>query len=117
MKQNYPEYEVIASAVKNIKSKEQINNHLLLYDKVVLPAYWHNVPAALKSISQKDKIVLFANSTCAYRCSSFTCYTYASVINAGRTGTFNCASSNFGKCTHFPVDKKLYVGFDEFKVI
>ena len=74
IKEDYPLYEVEASAIKKIDNIKKLNGVSKLYDSVVLPADCNDDKEFLESILDKDKIRLFIRAGCAYTCKSRICY-------------------------------------------
>jgi len=78
IKQDFPLFKRKASVIKLINTLDGIHNALELYDSVVLHPNLNDNAAFLQSIDCKEKIVLFANSRCLYKCSHPICYKYIS---------------------------------------
>ncbi|MBN2275992.1 MAG: hypothetical protein JXK95_16805 [Bacteroidales bacterium] len=87
IKRDYPLYQIEASLLKEVKTNEEINNALYLYDTVVLPMNLNNNHEFLKSIEQKSRITLFGNAGCALTCPKRICYEYISKRNKVLTTT------------------------------
>jgi len=87
IKRDYPLYQVEASLLKEVKTIEEINHALSLYDTVVLPMNLNSNHALLKSIEQKNRITLFGNGGCALSCPKRICYEYISKRNKVLTTT------------------------------
>jgi len=91
IREDFPDYRIDASVIKNIKTYDKIEEALELYDSVVLPMRLNKDLEFLEKIRDKDKITLFANAGCALTCPSKLCYLSISEMNKGNGGEFNCA--------------------------
>jgi hypothetical protein len=124
IREDYPEYTIEASAVKNIKAKN-VNKHLDIYDSVVLPMSANDDTVGLSKIENKDRVILFANGGCAYRCSSKICYSQVSKMNNGTyiEGTPTCSVGLKprrldGEGLHFfNLEELVELGFTRFKLL
>jgi len=65
IREDFPDYRLDASVIKNIKSHKKIEAAMELYDSVVLPMPVNEDLEFLSEIKNKDKITLFANAGCA----------------------------------------------------
>lgn len=81
IKQDFPNYQLEASILKEIKTQEEVDDALELYDTVVLPMNANYRLDFLRSLKQKDKITLFGNAGCALTCPNRICYEYLSRQN------------------------------------
>ena len=91
IKQDYPNYLVEASVIKNVKWGD-IEETLETYDTLVLTMDKTDALDKLKEIKEKDRIILFGNAGCAYTCPSKICYSSISKINKGVKGAeFKCS--------------------------
>jgi hypothetical protein len=121
VREDFPDYRIDASVIKNIKTYEKIEQALELYDSVVLPMQLNKDLEFLEKIRDKDKITLFANAGCALTCSSKLCYLSFSEMNKGHGGEFNCAMMFKEREVMGMVDflLKPYVdlGFHRFKLL
>jgi hypothetical protein len=124
IREDYPEYTIEASAIKNIKAKN-VNKYLDMYDSVVLPMVANDDLVGLSKIKNKDRVILFANGGCAYRCSSKICYSQVSKMNNGTyiEGTPACSIGLKprrvdGEGLHFfNVEELIQLGFTRFKLL
>ena len=121
---NYPWYSIYASSIKKIHSLETIEAALKIYDKVCLPSRHNDDLALMGAISEKSRIILFANAFCAYKCPVRSCYSVISKINYGVPGFLEediCRSNldrpSISSMTTFDVDRLSRLGFSHFKVI
>jgi hypothetical protein len=121
IRQDFPDYRLDASVIKNVKSHEKIEAAMELYDSVVLPMPMNEDLEFLAEIENKDKITLFANAGCALTCPSRTCYASISKINKGRGGEFRCSQSLKGRdllgMVDFPLQPYIDLGFHRFKLL
>ncbi|MDD3959728.1 MAG: hypothetical protein PHF65_05995 [Oscillospiraceae bacterium] len=74
IRNEFPDYTVKASLLKNIETIENIEKACQLYDQVVIPMNKNDDNFFLRSIPNKDRIILFGNATCAYNCPNRICY-------------------------------------------
>jgi collagenase-like PrtC family protease len=81
LRQDFPDYQLEASVIKNLKTKDKIVEALELYDTVVLPMECNENPAFLRGLDNKARIRLFANAGCALTCPSKICYPSVSKAN------------------------------------
>lgn len=121
VRDDYPDYRLDASVIKNIKTYEKIEQAAELYDSVVLPMSSNEDLEFLEKIEDKDKITLFANAGCALTCPSKICYVSLSKINKGKGGEFQCSRDLKGRELHgmvdFPLEPYVKLGFHRFKVL
>ena len=121
IKQDFPDYQVDASVIKNIKSHKKIDAALELYDSVVLPMRLNEDLEFLEKIEAKDRITLFANAGCALTCPSKLCYLSFSEINKGKGGEFNCAlmfkDRELKGMKDYPLQPYIDLGFKRFKLL
>ena len=121
IREDFPEYHIDASVIKNIKSYEKIDEALALYDSVVLPMRINEDLEFLNKIVEKQKIILFANAGCALTCPSKLCYRSISIYNKGKGGDFECSQIYKGRSLRGMVDFDLQpyidLGFHRFKML
>ena len=121
IQQDFPEYHVDASVIKNIKTHKKINKALELYDSVVLPMRLNEDFEFLEKIEAKDRITLFANAGCALTCPSKLCYPSFSELNKGKGGEFQCAlmfkDRELKGMVDFPLQPYVDMGFHRFKLL
>jgi hypothetical protein len=121
IQQDFPNYHIDASVIKNIKTHRKINEALELYDSVVLPMRLNEDFDFLEKIETKDRITLFANAGCALTCPSQICYPSLSKMNKGKGGKFQCSQpikdrDLFGM-VDFPLQPYIDRGFHRFKLL
>ena len=93
IKNDYPDFDIEASVIKNISNLDKIEKALKLYDTVVLPMISNDDDELLDSISDKSRIRLFANGGCAYTCPSKICYRSFSKANKPEGGETLCSQT------------------------
>jgi len=121
IKQDFPDYRVDASVIKNIKTHKKIDKALEMYDSVVLPMHLNEDLEFLEKIEAKDRITLFANAGCALTCPSKLCYLSFSELNKGKGGEFQCAlmfkDRELKRMIDFPLQPYIDLGFKRFKLL
>jgi hypothetical protein len=121
IQQDFPEYHIDASVIKNIKTHRKINEALKLYDSVVLPMRLNEDFDFLEKIEAKDRITLFANAGCALTCPSKLCYLSISKINKGQDIEFQCSQMlkkrELEGMVDFPLQPYIDRGFHRFKLL
>lgn len=121
VRDDFPDYRLDASVIKNLKSYEKIGQAMDLYDSVVLPMSANEDFEFLGNIENKDKITLFANAGCALTCPSKICYVSLSKINKGHDTKFQCSRDLKQRELHgmvdFPLEPYVKLGFHRFKLL
>ena len=121
VREDFPDYRLDASVIKNIKTHRKIEEAMKLYDSVVLPMPMNEDLRFLAEIEDKDKITLFANAGCALTCPSRICYASISKINKGRGGEFQCSQPLKDRdllgMVDFPLQPYIDLGFHRFKLL
>ena len=121
IREDFPNYRIDASVIKNVKSHKKIEAIMELYDSVVLPMPMNENLEFLAKIRNKDKITLFANAGCALTCPSRMCYPSISKINKGRGGEFQCSQPIKDRdllgMVDFPLEPYIELGFHRFKLL
>jgi hypothetical protein len=121
IRQDFPDYHIDASVIKNIKTHRKIDEALKLYDSVVLPMRLNEDFDFLKKIEAKDRITLFANAGCALTCPSKLCYLSISKVNKGNGGQFQCSQMikkrELEGMVDFPLQPYIDLGFHRFKLL
>jgi len=121
IRQDFPQYRLDASVIKNIKTYKKIDEALELYDSVVLPMRMNEDLKFLKGIGPKDRIVLFANAGCALTCPSKICYASISKMNKDEGAEFQCSrplkDRDLYGMVDFPLDPYIELGFHQFKLL
>jgi len=122
IKEEFPLYTLKASLIKDLNNYEKVKEALELYDYVVIPMEMNDDDDFLKSLPQKERIILFANANCAYNCSSRICY---SAISKGMIGKekpqITCSKDILPRDqlghVFFDVKKLHSFGFTHFKLV
>ena len=121
IRQDFPDYRIDASVIKNIKTHRKISAARKLYDSVVLPMRLNEDLDFLEKIQAKDRITLFANAGCALTCPSKLCYLSISKINKGKGGDFQCSqmfkARELEGMVDFPLQPYIDRGFHRFKLL
>ncbi len=122
VRQDFPDYRLEASVIKNIKSRKKIDKAARLYDTVILPMHCNNDEKFLKSIEDKSIITLFANAGCALTCHWKICYASISKANKAQDPTlFKCSQKLKERellgMQDFDLDYLQALGFQRFKLL
>lgn len=84
VRNDFPKYQLEASIIKRIRTMEQLDRALELYDSV-LPEHgsadWAFQIEDLKKIKDKDRIILFGAMGCEWHCHTKRCYLIHSLQN------------------------------------
>lgn len=120
--EDFPDYRIDASVIKNINNPAKLDKALELYDEVVLPMTANEDTAFLKSIKTPERITLFANAGCAFTCPSRTCYMSFSKMNKGdKDAEFICSQSLKEReqlgMLDFELEPLIDMGFKSFKLL
>lgn len=68
IREDFPDFDIEASVIKNINNHKKLEASLKLYDTTVLPMPCNQDEEFLISIENKSRIRLFANAGCALTC-------------------------------------------------
>jgi len=121
IQQDFPNYHIDASVIKNITTHRKIDEALKLYDSVVLPMRLNEDLDFLEKIEAKDRITLFANAGCALTCPSKLCYVSLSKLNKRKGGEFQCSQPikqrDLLGMVDFPLQPYIDRGFSRFKLL
>ena len=121
IRQDFPDYHIDASVIKNIKTHRKIDEALKIYDSVVLPMNLNEDLDFLEKVDAKEHITLFANAGCALTCPSKICYPSVSKMNKGKGGEFQCSQPLKQRETlgmvDFPLQPYIDRGFSRFKLL
>ena len=121
IRQDFPDYHIDASVIKNIKTHRKIDEALKLYDSAVLPMRLNEDFDFLEKIEAKERIILFANAGCALTCPSPLCYRSISKYNKGDGGDFQCSRPLKDRhvlgMVDFPLQPYIDRGFHRFKLL
>ncbi|TVP15075.1 hypothetical protein [Shewanella sp. KCT] len=121
IKQEFPDYDIEASVIKNLLKPEQIEEAFGLYDTLVLPMVLNDDEAFLAALPHKARIRLFANAGCAYTCLARICYKSISKFNKGLGGEFKCSQDLKARemqgMIDFDLQRLRNLGFHKFKLL
>lgn len=126
VKEDFPLYKVECSVIKEVDNAEKLLKALELYDTVVpLPEVFNTNYELLESFSSdiKDRIRLFLNSGCAYKCPARTCYGSFSKMNRGDAdAVFLCSQMSSKKyippgMINFDMESFIKIGYTKFKLL
>jgi len=121
IKNDFTEYDVEASVIKNITSPERLEEALKLYDTVVLPMASNDDDEFLDQIQQKSRIRLFGNAGCAYTCPARICYKSFSKFNKSGKGELKCSQDAKSRpmkgMIDFDLERLREKGFHKFKLL
>lgn len=122
IREDFPEYRLEASVIKNINTLRKVDAAFKIYDTVILPMASNDDEPFLKAIDNKENITLFANAGCAYTCPSKICY--PSISKANKTGDhdlFQCSQKIKERNTigmyDFDLEHLRDLGFERFKLL
>lgn len=120
--EDFPEYRIDASVIKNVNTSRKLDQALEIYDEVVLPMTANEDTKFLQSIEARDRVTLFANAGCAFTCPSKTCYVSISQLNKGNPDAeFSCSQSikerDLIGMIDFELDPLVEMGFRSFKLL
>ena len=121
IRKDFPMYRLRASIIKNINTVDSIRQAFDLYDDVVIPMDMNDDDEFLENLPYKDRIVLFANATCAYTCPARVCYLNISKRNQATAKRGKFMKEILGILENaslfFNVEKFHEMGFSNFKLI
>lgn len=121
IREEFPDYRIDASVIKNIKTHRKIEEAMKIYDSVVLPMPVNEDLEFLAAIENKDKITLFANAGCALTCPSRICYASISKFNKFTGDEFQCSQPLKDRellgMVDFPLQPYIDLGFHRFKLL
>jgi hypothetical protein len=121
VRNDFPDFEIEASVIHQVRAVERLPRLDEIFDIVVLHPSLNDQFDVLATIENKDRIRLFANAGCMYRCPTMECYPTFSANNRGDPVPFACsqlhipefrAQVNFHT---FDVDTLVELGFRKFK--
>lgn len=122
VRDDYPDYRLEASVIKNINNPPKVEAAFEIYDTVILPMTANDDEQFLRAIHNKPQVTLFANAGCAYTCPSKMCYPSISRANkTGEPGLFRCSQKikerNLIGMHDFDLDHLCSLGFERFKLL
>ncbi|MCX7180883.1 MAG: hypothetical protein NTX56_19650 [Proteobacteria bacterium] len=121
VRNDFPEFEIEASVIHQVRTVDRLPRLDEIFDIVVLHPCLNDQADVLSTIERKDRIRLFANAGCMYRCPTMECYKTFSANNRGESVPYACsqqhvpgfhAQVNFHT---FDVDQLVALGFRKFK--
>jgi hypothetical protein len=122
VRNDFPDYRLEASVIKNINTLKKVDEAFEIYDTVILPMASNDDEKLLKAIDNKKNITLFANAGCAYTCPAKICYPSVSKANkTGDKGLFRCSQELKERNTigmfDFDLARLRSLGFERFKLL
>ncbi len=105
LRQDFPLYRLKASFIKNWSNEQQVEATFELYDDVVITMDKNIDAEFLAALPNKERIFLFANTSCAFNCPIRSCYVGFSQEMLGREVTMDCA---IPKHAREPLGKMLF---------
>lgn len=126
IRQDFPDYRLDASVIKNIHTHKQIDQALEIYDDVVLPMASNEDFGFLENIRDKNRTILFANAGCALTCPSKICYASISRKNklkkqSRKEDEISCSRSLKHReqlgMVDFDLISLMELGFFQFKLL
>jgi len=121
IREDFPSYQIEASVIKNIKTHDEIQQALEIYDTVVLPMVINQDMKFLEQVENKEHVTLFANAGCALTCPSKICYPSISKMNKFNGAKFMCSQDIKHRDMIGVIDFDLQalsdLGFERFKVL
>ncbi len=126
IRNDFPLFEIEASVINQIRTIDKIPQFLVDFDVVVLHPILNDHPDELSKIEDKDRIRLFVNAGCMYKCPTMECYGSMSRINKEIPGAkFKCAQDHVPdymldrqaepEMTKFNTQALINLGFSKFK--
>lgn len=122
VREDWPDYRIEASVIKNINSLKKVDEAFKIYHTVILPMSSNEDTEFLRAIERKKDITLFANAGCALTCPSKICYPSISKANkSGDHSLFRCSQKlkdrNLVGMYDFDLDHLQSLGFSRFKLL
>lgn len=121
IRNDFPDYTLKASIIKNLNTPVKIEKALRLYDYVTLPMDRNDDDKFLETLADKDRIILFGNANCAYTCPNRTCYLGFSQTIQGKPASSGCSRKKQPRLdlgqVWFNVAKLKDMGYTFFKMI
>ncbi|MBT4522458.1 MAG: hypothetical protein HOC23_20860 [Halieaceae bacterium] len=122
IREEFPEYRIEASVIKNINTQQKLEEALRQYDTVVLPMSLNRDHELLERLPDKNRITLFGNGGCALTCPSKTCYPSISKLNKFTgEGKFQCSQPlkerKLEGMLDFDLEQLQALGYSRFKML
>jgi hypothetical protein len=121
IRNDFPDFEIEASVIHQVRSLDRLPRLERIFDIVVLHPSLNDETELLASVADKKRIRLFANAGCMYRCPTMECYKTFSANNRGDPTPFACSQLHMPEYraqVHFhtfDVDRLIALGFTKFK--
>ncbi|GAB6039428.1 hypothetical protein [Endothiovibrio diazotrophicus] len=126
IREDFPDYEIEASVINRITSVDDLDAWFRIYDVVVLHPRLNTKRDELATIAAKQRIRLFANAGCMYRCPTMECYESFTLMNKRFPGAeiscaqlhnprYNAFIASLDEMTEFDVAALAEAGFTRFK--
>ncbi len=122
IREDYPQYRIEASVIKNINTEKKLVAAFDLYDTVVLPMSANRDLELLENLPEKDRITLFGNGGCALTCPSKICYPSFSKLNKfSGDAEFQCSQPlkerKLEGMLDFDLSEFQALGYSRFKLL
>jgi hypothetical protein len=121
LRNDFPDFTLKASIIKNLNTPAKIRQALRLYDYVTVPMDKNDDDEFLRDLPEKDRIILFGNANCAYTCPARTCYVGFSQKIQGKPVSSRCSKKTLPRLdlgqVWFDVSKLGGLGYTFFKMI
>ncbi|NIK89796.1 hypothetical protein FHS83_003114 [Rhizomicrobium palustre] len=126
IREDFPDFELEASVINQVRTLDKLSSFLENYDVVVLHPIMNDDLAGLSTIADKSRIRLFVNAGCMYQCPTMECYGSISRMNKLVPNTeFKCAQDHVPEyaearltaegMTEFDTAALVNLGFTRFK--
>ncbi|HVZ53821.1 MAG TPA: hypothetical protein VG986_17770 [Pseudolabrys sp.] len=126
IRDDFPLFESEASVILQARTVEKAEELLNSFDVVVLHPELNDEKEELARLADKDRIRLFANAGCMYKCPTMECYASLSRLNKRIPGAqYKCAMHRDTEylaermqvtgMTEFDIDGLIGLGFSKFK--
>jgi len=121
LRDDFPEYHLRASVIKNLNTLDKVCHALTIYDSVVIPMDKNDDDCFIRDIPNKERIILFGNANCGYTCPEKSCYLGLSQRNAGKPVQAACSRGRLPRLEQgtvfFNVKKFAEMGYSHFKLV
>jgi hypothetical protein len=121
IREDFPNYEIEASVIKNINSLHKLDKMLDVYNTIVLPMPSNDDLDLLTNIEDKSRVRLFANGGCAYTCPARICYRSISDANKYQGSELRCSSTikerEMKGMLDFDIQQLSSLGYHKFKLL
>lgn len=95
VKEDFPDFEVEASVINQVRTLDKLPEFLENFDVVVLHPILNDDLEGLATIADKNRIRLFVNAGCMYTCPTMECYGSISRLNKHiPKAEFKCAQDH-----------------------